>query len=165
MLDARAAEVPRGEDQRPGAVAPMLAWIAGLYKVEEDAKERRNTPSGTTRPGRVAAQAAARAIAADPGHVPRLAGGRAAEGSAQEPDRRGDQYALNHWEALIRPLEAGFLEIDNGACERGSNPWRSGQRQERRMRVPVLRFSGPAARRVDRGEGGAISRAGSGPLQ
>ena len=27
-------------------------------------------------------------------------------------------YALNHWNALIRPLEAGFLEIDNGASER-----------------------------------------------
>jgi hypothetical protein len=31
-------------------------------------------------------------------------------------------YALNHWEALIRPLEAGFLEIDNGASERAMKP-------------------------------------------
>ena len=31
-------------------------------------------------------------------------------------------YALNHWEALIRPLEAGFLEIDNGASERALKP-------------------------------------------
>ncbi len=23
---------------------------------------------------------------------------------------------MNHWEALKRPLEAGFLELDNGAC-------------------------------------------------
>ena len=31
-------------------------------------------------------------------------------------------YALNHWAALIRPLEAGFLEIDNGASERAMKP-------------------------------------------
>jgi transposase len=29
---------------------------------------------------------------------------------------------LNHWNALIRPLEAGFLEIDNGASERAMKP-------------------------------------------
>ncbi len=28
------------------------------------------------------------------------------------------QYALNHWAALTRPLEAGYLELDNGASER-----------------------------------------------
>ena len=32
------------------------------------------------------------------------------------------QYALNHWVALKRPLEAGFLELDNGACERAFKP-------------------------------------------
>jgi hypothetical protein len=32
------------------------------------------------------------------------------------------QYALNHWTALERPLEAGFLELDNGACERAFKP-------------------------------------------
>jgi hypothetical protein len=31
-------------------------------------------------------------------------------------------YALNHWGALIRPLEAGFLGIDNGASERALKP-------------------------------------------
>jgi transposase len=31
-------------------------------------------------------------------------------------------YALNHWEALARPLEAGFLELDNGAAERAMKP-------------------------------------------
>src|SRR3954453_21172554 len=32
------------------------------------------------------------------------------------------RYALNHWAALERPLEAGFLELDNGACERAFKP-------------------------------------------
>ena len=31
-------------------------------------------------------------------------------------------YALNHWDALTRPLEAGFLELDNGAAERAMKP-------------------------------------------
>jgi hypothetical protein len=31
-------------------------------------------------------------------------------------------YASNHWGALIRPLEAGFLEIDNGESERAMKP-------------------------------------------
>jgi hypothetical protein len=31
-------------------------------------------------------------------------------------------YALNHWAALERPLEAGFLELDNGECERAFKP-------------------------------------------
>jgi hypothetical protein len=31
-------------------------------------------------------------------------------------------YALNHWVALVRPLDAGFLELDNGACERALKP-------------------------------------------
>jgi transposase len=38
------------------------------------------------------------------------------------------QYALNHWEALKRPLEAGFLELDNGECERAFKPVGIGRR-------------------------------------
>ena len=29
---------------------------------------------------------------------------------------------MNHWVALERPLEAGFLELDNGASERAFKP-------------------------------------------
>src|SRR6202042_587675 len=32
------------------------------------------------------------------------------------------QYALNHWVALMRPMQAGFLELDNGASERAFKP-------------------------------------------
>ena len=31
-------------------------------------------------------------------------------------------YALNHWAALERPLDEGFLELDNGASERALKP-------------------------------------------
>ncbi len=40
----------------------------------------------------------------------------------QSPIAQAIQFALNHWEALKRPLEAGFLELDNGACERAFKP-------------------------------------------
>jgi hypothetical protein len=35
---------------------------------------------------------------------------------------------LNHWQALVRPLEAGFLEIDNGESERAIKPVAIGRR-------------------------------------
>ncbi len=38
------------------------------------------------------------------------------------------QYALNHWAALTRPLEAGYLELDNGASERALKPVAIGRR-------------------------------------
>lgn len=37
-------------------------------------------------------------------------------------------YALNHWAAPERPLEAGFLELDSGACERALKPVARGRR-------------------------------------
>jgi transposase len=40
----------------------------------------------------------------------------------KNPIAEAIQYALNHWVALKRPLEAGFLELDNGACERAFKP-------------------------------------------
>jgi transposase len=46
------------------------------------------------------------------------------------------QYALNHWEALKRPLEAGFLEPDNGACERAFKPVGIGRRY---AQFPIMR--------------------------
>jgi transposase len=38
------------------------------------------------------------------------------------------QYALNHWDAMKRPSVAGFLELDNGACERAFKPVAIGRR-------------------------------------
>jgi hypothetical protein len=40
----------------------------------------------------------------------------------ESPIGEAISYALNHWEALARPLEAGFLELDNGAAERAMKP-------------------------------------------
>ena len=102
----------------------MLAWVAGLYEVEEDAKEaRKKHPEWDdaawhahrydlrlqrSRP--ILDAIHAWLVAEQPKVLPK------------SPIGEAIGYALNHWGALIRPLEAGFLEIDNGASERARKP-------------------------------------------
>jgi transposase len=97
-----------------------LAWISLLYDVERDVKERetddyeafvalRHQVRGErSRP--IFDKFHAWLEAEQPKVLPKSAIAEAI------------QYALNHWEALERPLEAGFLELDNGACERAFKP-------------------------------------------
>jgi hypothetical protein len=102
----------------------MLAWVAGLFKVEEDAKlARKSHPEWDditwhahryelrlqrSRP--ILDAIHAWLVAEQPKVLPKSPLGEAIS------------YSLNHWAALIRPLEAGFLEIDNGASERAMKP-------------------------------------------
>jgi transposase len=102
----------------------VLAWVVGLYKVEEDAKEsRKNHPEWDdtawhahrdelrlqrSRP--ILDAIHAWLVAEQPKVLPK------------SPIGEAIGYALNHWGALIRPLDAGFLEIDNGASERAMKP-------------------------------------------
>lgn len=102
----------------------VLAWVGGLYKIEEDAREaRKKHPEWDdaawhahrydlrlqrSRP--ILDAIHAWLVAEQPKVLPKSPIGEAI-GSA-----------LNHWDALIRPLEAGFLEIDNGASERAMKP-------------------------------------------
>lgn len=102
----------------------MLAWIAGLYEVEDDArKERKKHPdwddatwyayrhdlrSRRTRPILEAIHTYLEAER--PKVLPK------------SPIGEAIGYAWNHWAALIRPWEAGLLEIDNGASERAIKP-------------------------------------------
>ena len=98
-----------------------LAYIKLLYDVEREAKEKHQAED-------YEAFAAAR-------HTLRQERSRALfqqfhdwlETEApkvlpKSPIGEAIQYALNHWAALARPLEAGFLELDNGACERAFKP-------------------------------------------
>jgi transposase len=94
----------------------VLAWIVGLYEVEGDAKlARKKHPDWDdvawhahrhelrlqrSRPTLEAIRAWL--VAEQPKVLPKSPVGEAI------------RYALNHWNALIRPLEAGSLEIDNG---------------------------------------------------
>jgi transposase len=108
----------------------LLAWVVGLYKIEEDAKEaRRKHPEWDdatwhahrfalrlerSRPILDAIQAWLKLE--QPKVLPK------------SPIGEAISYSLNHWGALIRPLEAGFLEIDNGESERALKPVAIGRR-------------------------------------
>jgi len=102
----------------------VLAWVAGLYEIEADAKAARKKHPGwddavwhahryelrlqRSRP--ILDAIHAWLVAEQPKVLPK------------SPIGEAIGYALNHWNALIRPLEAGFLEIDNGASERAMKP-------------------------------------------
>jgi transposase len=108
----------------------LLAWVVGLYEVEEEAKKARKKHPGWDDPAWHAYR-----------HELRLQRSRPildAVGAWLEAERpkvlpkspigEAIGYALNHWGALIRPLEAGFLEIDNGESERALKPVAIGRR-------------------------------------
>src|SRR5262249_9880936 len=123
----------------------LLAWVAGLYEVEEEAKKawkkhpewddgawhayRHELRLQRSRP---ILDAIGEWLKAE---QPRVL--------PKSPIGEAIGYALNHWEALIRPLEAGFLEVDNGESERALKPVAIGRRyaQFRIMRSPKWRRS------------------------
>jgi transposase len=97
-----------------------LAWIRLLYDIEDDVKARETEDYEAF----VALRHRVRAERSRPifdkfhdwleAERPKVL--------PKSPIGEAIQYALNHWEALKRPLEAGFLELDNGACERAFKP-------------------------------------------
>ena len=98
-----------------------LAWIKLLYNIESEAKKKRDP---TDYEAFVALRHKLRGERSLPIYdklyawleveLPRVL--------PKSPIGEAIQYALNHWTALKRPLEAGFLELDNGACERAFKP-------------------------------------------
>jgi transposase len=112
FYEARTSDPPRSHQ--------ALAWISLLYDVEREAKEREPTEYDAF----VALRHKLRAERSRPifdkfhawleAELPKVL--------PKSPIGEAIQYALNHWEALKRPLEAGFLELDNGACERAFKP-------------------------------------------
>jgi transposase len=112
FYEARTSDPPRSHQ--------ALAWISLLYDVERDAKKRETADyeafvacrhelrNERSRP--IFDKFHAWLEAEQPKVLPK------------SPIGEAIQYALNHWEALKRPLEAGFLELDNGACERAFKP-------------------------------------------
>jgi transposase len=105
FYEARTSDPPRSHQ--------ALAWINLLYDVERDAKKRETADDEAffafrhelrnqrSRP--IFDKFHAWLEAEQPKVLPK------------SPIGEAIQYALNHWEALKRPLEAGFLELDNGA--------------------------------------------------
>ncbi len=101
-----------------------LAWIVGLYKVEDDAKEERvqhpewDDAAWYTYRYELRLQRSRPILDA----IRAWLDAQQPEVLPKSPIGEAISYALNHWNALIRPLEAGFLEIDNGASERALKP-------------------------------------------
>jgi hypothetical protein len=97
-----------------------LAWISLLYDVERDAKRRETADYDAF----VALRHQRRQERSRPIFDKFHAWLEAEQPKVLPKSPIGEAigYALNHWEALKRPLEAGFLELDNGACERAFKP-------------------------------------------
>jgi transposase len=113
FYEARTSDPPRSHQ--------ALAWIKLLYDVEREAKEEHETDDYEAF---VAARHAMREERSRP-IFKRFHDWLEAEASKvlpKSPIGEAIRYALNHWVALERPLEAGFLELDNGACERAFKP-------------------------------------------
>ena len=97
-----------------------LAWIGLLYKVEREPKEREPTDYDAF----VRLRHELRGERSRPifeqfhawleAELPKI--------RPKSPIGEAIGYTLNHWVALTRPLEAGFLELDNGASERAFKP-------------------------------------------
>lgn len=102
----------------------MLAWIVGLYEVEEDAKKQRKKhpewDDATWHAYRHDLRSRRSRPLLDTIHTWLEA--QRPKVLPKSPIGEAIGYALNHWAALIRPWEAGFLEIDNGASERAMKP-------------------------------------------
>jgi transposase len=97
-----------------------LAWIKLLYDIEREAKKREPTDYEAFVALRHKLRAERSLPIFDKFHIwleaelPKVL--------PKSPIGEAIQYAFNHWAALKRPLEAGFLELDNGACERAFKP-------------------------------------------
>jgi transposase len=97
-----------------------LAWISLLYAIEREAKKREPEDYEAF----VALRHKLRGERSRP-IFDQLHAWLEAESPKVRPKTpigEAIQYALNHWTALMRPLEAGFLELDNGASERAFKP-------------------------------------------
>src|SRR4051794_29436724 len=113
FYEARTSDPPRAHQ--------ALAWIRLLYDVEREAKE---THEAFGYEAFVAARHALRGERSRPifQQLHDWLEAEAPKVLPKSPIGEAIQYALNHWAALARPLEAGFLELDNGACERAFKP-------------------------------------------
>jgi transposase len=108
FYEARTTDPPRAHQ--------ALAWISLLYDLEEEAREKKLDDARRYALRQEKSRSMLRKLK---------------EWLDQEEQRKvlpkspiGEAigYALNHWSALERYLEAGFLEIDNGASERAMKP-------------------------------------------
>jgi transposase len=112
FYEARTSDPPRSHQ--------ALAWIGLLYDVEREARKRETADYDAF----VASRHELRGERSRPIFDKFRAWLEAERPKVlpKSPIGEAIQYALNHWDALKRPLDAGFLELDNGACERAFKP-------------------------------------------
>jgi transposase len=118
FYDARTSDPERAHQ--------ALAWISLLYDVEREAKKREPPEYEAFVDLRHAMRAERSRPIFDKFHA--WLEDEAPKVLPKSPIGEAIQYALNHWVALMRPLDAGFLELDNGACERAFKPVAIGRR-------------------------------------
>jgi hypothetical protein len=113
FYEARTSDPPRAHR--------ALAWIKLLYDVEREAKEKHEAEGYEAF---VAARHALREERSRPifKQLHDWLEAEAPKVLPKSPIGEAIRYALNHWAALERPLDEGFLELDNGACERAFKP-------------------------------------------
>ena len=116
FYEARTSDPPRSH--------LVLAWITGLYSVETDAKEARKKHPGWDDDTWHAYRYDLRIKHSTPilETIRTWLDAEQVKVLPKSPLGEAIAYALNHWAALIRPLEAGLLEIDNGGSERSMKP-------------------------------------------
>jgi transposase len=102
----------------------FMAWVTRLYEIEEDAKGARKKHPEWDDPAWHAYRYQLRLERSRPILEAIHAWLELEQFKVlpKSPIAEAIRYSLNHWGALIRPLEAGFLEIDNGASERAMKP-------------------------------------------
>ena len=102
----------------------MLAWVVGLYDVEEYAKKARKKHPEWDDATWHAYRHDLRSKRSRPilETIHTWLENERLKVLPKSPIGEAIGYALNHWSALIRPWEAGYLEIDNGASERAMKP-------------------------------------------
>jgi transposase len=119
FYEARTSDPPRAHR--------VLAWIKLLYDVEREAKEKHAAEGYEAF---VAARHALRGERSRP-IFQQFHDWLEAEAPKVLPKSsigEAIHYSLNHWAALERPLDEGFLDLDNGACERALKPVALGRR-------------------------------------
>jgi transposase len=116
FYDARASDPVRSH--------LLLAWVVGLYEVEEDAKKARKKHPEWDDAAWYAYRYELRLERSRPilDAIGAWLESEQPKVLPKSPIGEAIGYALNHRDALIRPLEAGFLEIDNGESERAMKP-------------------------------------------
>jgi hypothetical protein len=102
----------------------LLAWIVGLYEVEEEAKKARKKHSEWDDAAWYAHRLELQRQRSRPilDAIGAWLKGDQPKALPKSPIGEAIGYSLNHWEALTRKLVAGFLEIDNGESERTLKP-------------------------------------------